>query len=87
MLVAWCAGTLAGALGGATLGDPETNGLDAMFPALFLALVCELLRDSPARAAALIGGAIALILLPVTPAGLPVIAAVAAPLIGVRRRR
>ena len=35
----WNAGTLAGAVLGGGLGDPRTLGLDAMFPAAFLALL------------------------------------------------
>ena len=37
--VCWNAGTLIGALLGGGLGDPRTLGLDAMFPAAFLALL------------------------------------------------
>ena len=40
----WNAGTLAGALLGGGLGDPRTLGLDAMFPAAFLALLAPQLR-------------------------------------------
>jgi len=39
LLVAWTTGTVAGAVGGSALGDPATYGFDAMFPALFLALI------------------------------------------------
>src|SRR5262245_12299767 len=39
LYAAWNLGTLIGALGGTWLGDPERFGLDAAFPALFLALV------------------------------------------------
>ena len=37
----WNAGTLVGALLGGGLGDPRTLGLDAMFPAAFLALLAR----------------------------------------------
>jgi predicted branched-subunit amino acid permease len=40
----WNAGTLAGAALGGGLGDPRTLGLDAMFPAAFLALLAPQLR-------------------------------------------
>src|SRR3954468_2389634 len=36
---AWVAGTTVGSVAGSLLGDPETLGLDAAFPALFLALL------------------------------------------------
>src|SRR6187200_836848 len=39
VLTCWNAGTLAGALAGGGLGDPRDLGMDAMFPAAFLALL------------------------------------------------
>ena len=47
--VCWNLGTLAGALLGGGIGDPRTLGLDAMFPAAFLALLAPQLRR-PGRA-------------------------------------
>ena len=88
LYVGWVGGTAAGVLAGDGLTDPSTLGLDAAFPALFLALLAPLLRaerDRTPLMAALLGAAIALVLTPVTPAGLPVIAATAACLIGFRR--
>ncbi len=85
LYVAWSTGTAVGVLGGDSLGDPATLGLDAAFPALFLALLAPLLGDRYALAAAAVGAGIALILTPVTPAGIPVIAATAACLVGLRR--
>ncbi len=79
----WNAGTLAGALAGGGLGDPRTLGLDAMFPAAFLALLAPQLRRSGAPAAAVAGVIVALVLLPFTPAGIPVIAALAGVVPGV----
>jgi 4-azaleucine resistance transporter AzlC len=87
LMVAWTGGTLAGVLGGEAIGDPESYGLDAMFPALFLALLAGLLPDRHARLAALTGGAVSLILLPAAPAGVPVIAAIAGAALGLRGRR
>ena len=89
LYVGWNAGTAIGVLAGDSLTDPATLGLDAAFPALFLALLAPLLRSdgSIALAAALIGAAIALTLTPFTPAGLPVIAATAACLVGLARPR
>ena len=82
----WVGGTAIGALAGDVLGDPERLGLDAAFPALFLALLVPQVRDRRALAVALTGGAIALALVPMAPAGVPLIAASAACLIGLRRR-
>ena len=71
----------------ACIGDTPALGLDAIFPAFFLALLLVELRDAPARGAALGGGLIALALVPFAPAGMPVLAASLAALVGLRRRR
>jgi hypothetical protein len=44
-------------------------------------------RDRRSLAAALIGAGVALALTPITPAGIPIIAATVGCLVGVRRRR
>lgn len=82
----WNLGTLAGALAGGGIGDPRRYGLDAMFPAAFLALLAPQLRQDRAVAAALMGAAIALILLPLAPAGVPVLAASLGVLVALRTR-
>jgi 4-azaleucine resistance transporter AzlC len=87
LYLAWVGGTAVGVLAGDALGDPKDLGLDGAFPALFLALLAPQLRAPGVAAAALAGGAIALALIPVTPAGAPIVAASAACLLGVRRRR
>jgi 4-azaleucine resistance transporter AzlC len=79
---AWVGGTAIGVLGGGALGDPAAVGLDAIFPAFFLALLAAELGRPRATAAALLGGAIAISLTPVLPPGLPVLLAAAASLIG-----
>ncbi len=84
--VTWTLGTAVGALGGSALGDPKALGLDAIFPAFFLALLLAELRDARSRAVALGGGLIALALVPVAPPGVPVLVASAAALAGLRRR-
>ena len=85
LYVAWVGGTAAGALGAGFLGDPAKLGLDAAFPALFLALLVPQVRSRRALAAALLGAGIALSLTPLTPSGVPIIAAAAACLLGWRR--
>ena len=82
----WVGGTALGVLGGGLLGDPARFGLDAAFPALFLALLVRQLADRRALAAALAAAAIALALVPVVPPGIPIVASSAACLIGWRRR-
>lgn len=83
----WVGGTAIGALAGDLLGDPESLGLDAMFPALFLALLLSVEASSGRRAviAALLGAVIALALIPWAPPGVPVIAACLAALVGLDR--
>jgi 4-azaleucine resistance transporter AzlC len=87
LYTAWLSGTAVGVLAGDALGDPKSLGLDGAFPALFLALLAPQLRAPRAAAAALLGGAIALVLIPITPAGTPIVAASAACLVGLRTRR
>ncbi|MCA1849403.1 MAG: AzlC family ABC transporter permease [Actinobacteria bacterium] len=82
---AWIVGTAIGALGGNFIGNPERLGLDVIFPAFFLALLAEELRDGRAVAVALIAAALALALVPFAPPGVPVIAACAVALLGLRQ--
>ncbi len=85
--VTWVGGTVAGALGGDLLGDTDALGLDAVYPAFFLALLIAEMRDRHSRAVALAGALIALALVPFAPAGIPVLAASLAALAGLWRRR
>jgi 4-azaleucine resistance transporter AzlC len=86
LYVSWVSGTAVGVLAGDALGNPKDLGLDGAFPALFLALLAPQLRAPRAALAAATGAAIALALIPVTPAGTPIIAASVACLLGLRRR-
>jgi 4-azaleucine resistance transporter AzlC len=82
---AWVGGTLVGVLVGSSVADPRALGLDALFPAFFLALLLEEIHGSRRRAVvALAGGLVALALTPVAPPGVPVLAAGAAALMGLR---
>ena len=78
LFVCWNIVTIAGAAIGDVLGDPETVGLDGAFPAVFVALLAPRLRDRSSRRVALGGAVIALALIPVLPAGLPVLLAAGA---------
>jgi predicted branched-subunit amino acid permease len=81
------AGTAVGVFAGDAIGNPETFGLDVLFPAFFLALlVGELRAGKSAIAAAAIGVALALALIPFAPPGVPVIAASAGALLGLSSR-
>ncbi len=79
-------GTIVGVVAGSSLGDPQALGLDALFPAFFLSLLVAEARDRTTFAVALLGAAIALALTPFAPPGVPILAASAAVLIGLRRR-
>jgi predicted branched-subunit amino acid permease len=69
----WGLGTLAGVLLGQRIADPQALGLDALFPAFFLVLVAGELTNRAARVAAAAGGLIAIVLIPLTPPGIPVV--------------
>jgi predicted branched-subunit amino acid permease len=79
---AWVGGTSAGAFAGSAIGDPSAFGLDGAFAALFTALLVAQLRSRRAIAAAAGGASIAAALTPFVPAGIPIIAATAAVLVG-----
>jgi predicted branched-subunit amino acid permease len=76
--VGWVLGTVVGVLIGPVLGDPNALGLDALFPAFFLALLFAEVRGRRRLAAAAGGAGIALVLTPLIPAGLPILAAATA---------
>lgn len=74
----WNLSTLLGAVVGSVV-DPATIGLDAVVPAAFLALLAPRLRAGVVeRRIALAAAAIALVLIPLTPPGVPVLASCAA---------
>lgn len=78
----WLTGTVVGAFAGDLIGDPERWGLDALFPVFFLAILFAELKRPGARLAALLGVVIALALVPLTPPGIPILAASTAALVG-----
>ena len=75
LFLSWNAGTTLGVLLGGATGDPAALGLDAAFPAGLIALILPSLRDRDTRLVALTGAAVAVLLTPVLPAGLPVLCA------------
>jgi len=78
----WVAGTVVGVVGGSALGDPRTYGLDAIYPAFFVALMIGEIRSGHALGVAAAGALIALVLIPIAPAGVPVLVASLASLLG-----
>jgi 4-azaleucine resistance transporter AzlC len=85
MLVSWSGGAVLGGLIGGAVHDTGAFGLDAMFPAVILALIMPSLRDRVTLRAAATGAVIALAAAPFLPAGLPVLLALAAVLLLARR--
>lgn len=82
----WNLGTALGALVGDRFGDPQALGLDAAFPASFVALLLPHLAKRGGRGAAVLGAAIALASAPLLPVGVPILlAAVAALVVGLRQ--
>ena len=79
VFVLWNATTL---IGVSVLSEAESLitdlGIDATIPAAFLGLIWNKLENVKHRVVALIGAITALILIPITPAGIPVIAAASA---------
>jgi predicted branched-subunit amino acid permease len=82
----WVAGAIAGVLVGPRLGSASPLGLDALFPAFFLALLFEEARGTKRLVAAGGGAGTALVLTPLVPAGLPILAAAAAAVAAARVR-
>ena len=84
--VGWQLGTFVGVFGGSAIGDPKALGIDAIYPAFFLALMIVEIRGGRALGVAALGALIAFVLVPITPAGVPVLVASLASLIGLIRR-
>ncbi len=82
VFVFWNIGTVAGAIGGDALGDPEAWGLDAAFPAGFIVLMRPHISRRAGKVAAATGALIALASIPFLPAGGPIIAGALGALVG-----
>ena len=82
---AWVGGTAAGAGGASMLADPGKLGLDVLFPVFYIGLLLPELRG-PARrlVVAALSAVVALVLVPIVPAGIPVLAAAAMALLGLK---
>ncbi|GAA3041774.1 AzlC family ABC transporter permease [Actinokineospora globicatena] len=85
LFVAWNLGVFGGALAGSLVSDPNALGLDAVFPAVMLALVLPALKEAGKLRPALLGAAIALATTPFLPPGVPVLLALLG-LVAVPRR-
>ena len=74
--VFWNLFTFLGALGASAIGDPSVWGLDAAVPAAFLGLIWPRLKNKVQFLVSGIAIAWALLLTPVSPAGIPIITTV-----------
>lgn len=83
--VTWMVGTCFGALGGDLLGDTSRLGLDAIYPTFFLALLVAEIKDRTTCVVAVVGALVALSLVEIAPAGVPVLAASLVAVWGLRR--
>ncbi len=86
VLICWPGGAVLGALIGSAVHDTSAIGLDSMFPAVILALIVPSLRDRLTLRAALAGAVVALVTTAFLPAGLPVLLALCAVLLLMRRQ-
>jgi len=73
LFIFWNSGTIIGVLVGGLLEDPSVWGLDAAFPAAFVALLLPHLRTRAKRITALMGAVITVVAVPLSPVGLPVL--------------
>jgi 4-azaleucine resistance transporter AzlC len=80
--VVWLAGSALGAIVLSSFGDISSWGLDMVSPAIFFALLWRQMTTRRAQLAAGSAVVIALVLVPVTPPGVPIIVASLACLIG-----
>ena len=74
--VFWNLFTFLGALGASAIGDPSVWGLDAAVPAAFLGLIWPRIKNKVQFLVSGIAIAWALLLTPVTPAGIPIVTTV-----------
>src|SRR5215831_3230104 len=77
LFACWNAAVVLGAAAGTVMRNTDRFGLDAVFPAVLLAMVLPALADRGTRRAALLGVVIAVAATPFLPAGLPVLLALA----------
>lgn len=73
----WPVSVLAGAWLGRFIPDTQAMGLDAVFPAILIALIFPALQKRRVAIPASVGAAVGLITVPFLPAGMPVLCAMA----------
>lgn len=85
ILLCWPIGVVIGEVLGSFVNDTHVFGMDAMFPAIILALSLPALKDKRLRIAAIIGALVAVLTTPYLPAGIPVLLALLSLVIYIRK--
>ena len=86
LVLPWWLGASLGAVSGDWISNPKALGMDAMFPALFIAIIRPQLTTNNARLIAILGAGIALALVEVLQGGLPFLVAALPALLALRSR-
>jgi 4-azaleucine resistance transporter AzlC len=73
LFATWNAATLAGALAGGAIPDPERLGIDLVFPLAFLALLVPLVRTGIELVVAVAAGVLAYVVSGSLPGGVPIL--------------
>lgn len=84
ILICWPVGVLIGEVLGSFIENTQVLGMDAMFPAIILALSLPGLKDKRLRLTAIVGAVIAVAVTPFLPAGIPVLVALLSLIIYIR---
>ncbi|WP_272674350.1 MULTISPECIES: AzlC family ABC transporter permease [unclassified Providencia] len=85
ILLCWPIGVVIGEVLGSFINDTHIYGMDAMFPAIILALSLPALSDKRLRLTAVIGAVIAVATTPILPAGIPVLLALLSLVVYIRK--
>lgn len=85
ILLCWPLGVIIGEVLGSFVNDTHVFGMDAMFPAIILALSLPALKDKRLRITAIIGSVIAVATTPYLAAGIPVLLALLSLVIYIRK--
>lgn len=86
MWTVWVCATMIGLALGGVVGDPRQFGLDALFPAMFVAILVPQLRSRRIALTAALAAGLALIAIPFVPPGIPILLGSLAVIVGGRRR-
>ena len=86
LCIPWWIGGVLGVIIGERLGDPQSLGLDAVFPAVLLAIIWPQLRDRTRIPIAGLAAVAALLLVEIAPGGVPVVVGACGALFAARRR-